>query len=76
MGKNDDIFSTQHVHEFHAALSARSIPAQKVLVPNVLHAFDVAEEIGSETHRDVVVPAVRWIAGFVGVNAEERRSSL
>ena len=67
MGKNDDIFSTQHVHEFHAALSARSIPAQKVLVPNALHAFDIAAEIGSETHRDVVVPAVRWIAGFVGV---------
>ncbi|KAH7310042.1 Alpha/Beta hydrolase protein [Rhexocercosporidium sp. MPI-PUGE-AT-0058] len=67
MGTSDDVFDTSHVHDFYAALTSLSIPAVKVLVPNVLHAFDISAEIGSEVHRDVVRPAVGWVAGWVGV---------
>ncbi|KAL5319399.1 hypothetical protein ACEPPN_012451 [Leptodophora sp. 'Broadleaf-Isolate-01'] len=67
MGTTDDVFDTLHVHDFHAALHALAIPAEKVLVPNVLHAFDTLAEIDGATHREIVNPAVRWVAGFVGV---------
>ncbi|CZS92953.1 uncharacterized protein RAG0_03445 [Rhynchosporium agropyri] len=70
MGDCDDVFDTLHVKNFHAALIARSVPAVEILVPNVLHAFDIPAEIGSEIHMSFVEPAVKWIAAWVGVGNE------
>ncbi|KAL2067735.1 hypothetical protein VTL71DRAFT_15831 [Oculimacula yallundae] len=67
MGDNDDVFDATHVDDFHTALTAQSIPAGKVLVPNVYHAFDIPAEMGGDIHREIVVPAVRWVAAFVGI---------
>ena len=58
------------VHDFHDALTAQGIPAHKVLVPNVLHAFDILAEIGGDVDREIVSPAVRWIAKWVGVGVD------
>lgn len=71
MGTSDDVFDPLHVHDFHDALTAQGIPAHKVLVPNVLHAFDILAEIGGEVHREIVGPAVRWVARWVGEVGEE-----
>jgi len=70
MGTSDDVFDPLHVHDFHDALTAQGIPAHKVLVPNVLHAFDILAEIGGDVDREIVSPAVRWIAKWVGVGVD------
>ncbi|KAK0115866.1 hypothetical protein ONS95_012914 [Cadophora gregata] len=70
MGTSDDVFDPLHVHDFHDELNKQGIPAHKVLVPNVLHAFDILAEIGGEVDREIVGPAVRWVARWVGVEEE------
>ncbi|PBP24836.1 hypothetical protein BUE80_DR004233 [Diplocarpon rosae] len=67
MGAADDTFDTSHVHSFHDALLAQGVPAEKALVPNAKHAFDSAAVVEGEIHRSVVVPAVAWVARFVGL---------
>lgn len=68
-GTADDVFDTSHIHSFHRALEAQSIPIEKVLVPGVKHAFDSRAEIGGDIHQNIINPAVAWVAGFVGVVA-------
>lgn len=64
MGTADDIFDTDHVHDFHASLTAQNVKCETVLIPEKGHAFDVYESIGGEIHSRFLTPAVEWVAGF------------
>lgn len=69
MGTTDAIFDLSHVHDFHSALEAQGIPCEKHIIPGAAHAFDVREEIGSEVHKEILKPAVTWVAKWVGKGA-------
>ena len=62
MGTADEIFEISHMHDFHASLEASGVSCQKVAVPDMTHAFDMFAEIGSEVCREVIRPAVEWLA--------------
>jgi acetyl esterase/lipase len=66
IGTSDEIFSVNHIHEFHAALRAQGIPTEKIIIPGAVHAFDVREEVGSQVHHRILTPAVAWVAQWAG----------
>lgn len=69
IGTADDVFDASHIHSFHSALRSFGILTEKVIVPDVAHAFDIREQFGSPLFHEVIRPAVHWIAHFAGVDA-------
>ncbi len=70
MGTNDEIFDISQVNHFHHALESQGIPCKKVILPGLLHAFDVREDVGSEIHLNVLRPAVRWVVDHAEVKGD------
>ena len=67
MGTEDDIFEITHVNEFHEALQKTGVKCEKVLVQGAGHALDMWAEIGGDLHKEIVTPAVEWVAACAGV---------
>lgn len=76
IGDADELFGVSHAWDFHAVLEGQGVPVQTKIVQGATHAFDVREDIGSKCHRDVLIPAVHWVAKFVGVGTPATQPDL
>lgn len=66
LGTADEIFAVDQVEDFDVELRNQGVPCKTVVLDGMNHAFDIAAEIGSDVHNNVINPAVDWIIQFLG----------
>lgn len=71
IGTEDDIFDVSHTNGFHEALQTTGVKCEKMIVQGAGHALDMWAEIGGDLHRDIITPAVGWVAACAGVKKEQ-----